>query len=124
MKYFLLAFIGFCGMLVCHFLIFLLMQYGSTAGRPAPLYALAYPLAYGLFASVLARRNPENGIRNAFALCAIPTIYWFVLLWRDHKLTFTDISIYESSGMILIIPLTIAVAMVVMVSRQIKTRHQ
>ena len=122
-RIFILIFIGFCGILVCHFFILLLLGSGDASGKQVPLYAFTYPVIYGLFAFVLSRRNNKNGIVNALALCAVPTIYWFGLLLNDGKLSLTDISFYNSTGMILIIPMTIAVAIMIMVLSQKKSIH-
>jgi hypothetical protein len=122
-KYSVLAFVGFCGMLVCHFLILILLGYGDTAGKQTPLYAFTYPVIYGVFALALSRRNRDNSVLNSLALCAVPTIYWFGLLLYDGKLNLSRFSFYDSSGMILIMPMTICVAMAVMIVSS-KKKHE
>jgi hypothetical protein len=122
-KYVILIFVGFCGMLVCHFFILLLLGYGDAVGKYVPFYAFTYPVIYGIFAFILSRRNREHGVTNSLALCAVPTIYWFGLLIYDGKLSLLRFSFYDSSGMIVIMPMTICVAMAVMLLSS-KTKHE
>jgi hypothetical protein len=101
----------------------LMLEYGGAAGRYVPLYTFTYPVIYGIFAFILSRRNREHGVGNSLALCAVPTVYWFGLLLNDGKLSLSHFSFYDNSGMMLIMPMTICVAMAVMVVSS-KTKHE
>ncbi|MFI5252815.1 MAG: hypothetical protein ACHQQQ_10330 [Bacteroidota bacterium] len=114
-KYLTLILIGFCGMLVTHFVILLLLGFGDTASAHVPYYSLSYPVVYGVLGFILSRRQSDYGVFNALALCAIPCLYWIGIILHDKVFPIDHVSIYDSSGMLLVMPMTVAISMVAMI---------
>jgi|ERR1035437_66250 hypothetical protein len=112
-KYLLPIALGFAGMFIAHIIILL----GFGSGIRFPLYFLAYPIVYSLIVFLLTRRNPKWWFSNVICICLIPFIYWYVLLWNDGKIHWTDaINVTDSSGMLLILPFTFLIAAFVSLS--------
>jgi hypothetical protein len=106
-KYLLPIFLGFVGMVVAHTIILV----GFGLGIKYPLYFIAYPIVYALIAFLLTRRSPDWWLSNVICICLIPFIYWYLLLWNDGKFHFANaIAFRDSSGMLLILPFTLIVA--------------
>jgi hypothetical protein len=113
-KYLLPITLGFAGMLISHVLILL----GFASGISFPLYFFAYPIVYSIIVFLLTRRNPEWWFSNVIGICLIPFLYWFILLSTEGKLHWTDaINITDSSGMLLILPVTFLISAFVSLSQ-------
>jgi hypothetical protein len=110
-KYLLPTAFGFVGMLIAHFLLFLL----SVALRlPFMPYIIAYPIVYSLLALLVTRNNPDWWLSNAICILLIPFIYWYWLLWSAGEFDFAHARrVGESSGMLLILPFTFLLVMLV-----------
>ena len=97
-------------MLIAHIII--LIGFGS--GIKIPLYLLAYPIVYSSLVFVLTRRKTDWWFSNVVSICLIPFLYWYLLLWSDGKINWTDaINFKDSSSMLLIIPFTFLIATLV-----------
>ncbi len=108
-KYLLPITLGFAGMLVAHFLLFLLSIGFRLNYMP---YIVTYPIVYIMLALILARNYPNWWLSNVLFILLIPFVYWYILLWSDGKFHWEDaIKVTESSGMLLILPFTFVVAM-------------
>jgi hypothetical protein len=102
-KYALPIVLGFVGMIVSHIIVLL----GFGAGAHFPIYLVAYPIVCSVTALILSQSNPRRWLSNAALVCAIPFLYWYVLLWSDGKMHVeAALNIRESSGMLLIMPLS------------------
>lgn len=100
--------LGFIGMFVAHFLLFILSLGLRLNFMP---YLIAYPLVYITLIFFLTKKWPAWWLSNTIFVLLIPFIYWYVLLWSDQKFSFDNaIRVKESSGMLLILPLTFALA--------------
>ncbi len=109
-KYILPLSLGFVGMFVCH--VFILIAFGS--GTRFPIYIFAYPVVYPLIAAILTFINSKLWLSNAMLVNSLPFVYWYLLLWSDGKMNMpAALNLQESSGMLLIMPFTIALACVV-----------
>jgi hypothetical protein len=94
-------------MFICH--IFILLGFGS--GVQFPIYIFTYPVVYPLIAIILTRLNPRLWLTNAILANALPFIYWYLLLWSDGKMNIQGaLNLRESSGMLLIMPVTLGLA--------------
>lgn len=106
-KYLLPILLGFVGMFMAHIII--LMGFGF--GIKFLLYVVAYPVVYTLLAFLLTRSNPQWWLSNSICILLIPLLYWYLLLLNSGKHPLTvDIIFTDSSGMLLILPLTFALA--------------
>ncbi len=112
-KYLIPIAVGFAGMFLAHIIILLGFGYGIRV----PLYFLAYPIVYSLIAFLLALKNQKWWFSNVACICIIPFIYWYLLLWSDGKMYWTDaINVTDSSAMLLILPFTFLIATFVSLS--------
>jgi hypothetical protein len=98
--------LGFAGMFICHFGLFLC----HVAGIEFVAYVIVYPMVYSGLAIVLTLPGPRLWLSNALYLCVIPFLYWYLLLASDGKLNWRSFSFFESSGMSVIIVLTAGVS--------------
>lgn len=97
--------LGFAGMFICH--IFILIGFG--AGISYPIYVFTFPIVYLLIGIILAMRKPELWLSDAIFINILPLVYWYALLWSDGKMNVqAALSLRESSGMLLIMPFTLA----------------
>lgn len=104
-KYILPLGLGFAGMFICH--IFILIGFGVGIGYP--IYVFAYPVVYLLIGIILAMRKPKLWLSDAIFINILPLLYWCALLWSDGKMNEqATLSLRESSGMLLIMPFTLA----------------
>lgn len=110
-RYLITTAFGFIGMFVAHFLLFLLSAGLRLDYMP---YIIAYPVVYITLVFFLTRNHPAWWLTNAICILIIPFIYWYFLLWTDGKLHFAEaVKLGESSGMLLILPLTFLLVMFV-----------
>jgi hypothetical protein len=92
-------------MFICH--IFILIGFGAGTGYP--IYVFTYPVIYLLIGIILAMRKPELWLSDAIFINILPLVYWYALLWSDGKMNVQSaLSLRESSGMLLIMPFTLA----------------
>jgi len=106
-KYALPIVLGFVGMIVSHIIVLL----GFGAGVHFPIYIVAYPIVYSVTALILSQSNPRLWLSDAALVCTIPFLYWYLLLWSDGKMHVeAALNIRESSGMLLIMPLSLGLA--------------
>jgi hypothetical protein len=113
-KYFLPICLGIAGMLVAHFLLFLLGKIMKLNFMP---YVITYPVTYIFLAFILTKNYPDWWLLNVICILIIPFIYWYLLLWSDGELHWINaVRIGQSSGMILILPFTFLLAMLVSLS--------
>ena len=109
-KYLLPIALGFAGMLVAHIIILS----GFGLGLKFPLYFVASPGVYSLIVFFLTGSNTKFWFTNAIFICVIPFIYWYLLMWDDGKLHWSNaIKFTNSSGMLIIMPFTFLVAILV-----------
>lgn len=107
-NYILVFVLGFGCMFICLFLLLLFTFYwGLSFGLS---YALSYLLVYPFLAVVLALRYREPSSIVALVLCLSPTLYWFFLLWSDGKLHINGMSFSDSTIMMIVMPLTLALS--------------
>jgi len=106
-KYALPIGVGFIGMFLCHFGLFL----GMAAGMDFPPYVIAYPIVYAILAIVLALLKPGLWLTDALFLCLVPFVYWYSLLISDGKFSVTNFSLRESSGMWLTMLISVGVSL-------------
>jgi len=103
--YILLFVIGFAGMFICHFLLFVFKVYlGLSLGAG---YTLSYLLVYPSLAVILGRKYRDRWFANAIVLCIAPLLSWFSILSSDGKLLLSEISFSNSTIMMVIMPLTL-----------------
>ena len=104
MKKFLLPIsLGFAGMFMAHFIILL----GFGFRIKFLLYVVTYPTVYTFLAFLLTRSYPKWWISNSICILLIPTTYWYLLLLNSERPPLTINAIFnDSSGMLLILPLT------------------
>ena len=103
-KYILPVGLGFLGMFICHIIILS----GFGAGIQYPIYVFAYPIVHPLIAATLTWNSAKLWVSNAIAVCVLPFLYWYLLLWSDGKISLEDtVNWRASSGMLLIMPLTV-----------------
>jgi len=106
-KYVLPLGLGFAGMLICY--IFILIAFGS--GVEYPIYMFTYPIVYPVIAIILTLRNSKAWLSSSLLLSALPFLYWFSLLWSEGKMNIQSaLKLNQSSGMILIMPITLGIA--------------
>jgi hypothetical protein len=102
--------LGLIGMFICHF--FILIGFGSRVQYP--IYAFTYPVVYPLIAAALIWRNVRHWVTDAILVNAVPLLYWYLLLWGDGRVSFEAALRWRaSSGMLLIMPVTIGLTLVV-----------
>lgn len=95
--------LGFGGMFICHFGLFLCFQ----AGVGFIAYVIVYPVVYPLLAVILTVSRPGFWLSNAIFLCAVPLTYWYFVLARDAQLDLRSPNLYDSSGMSIVMLLTL-----------------
>jgi len=108
-KYVIPLSLGFAGMLLCHFGLFLFYQVGIKFVA----YILVYPIVYPLLTATLTFAESRLWLTNALFVCTIPFLYWYALLWGDGKLDPNSFSLFESSGMPAIILLALGLSLLV-----------
>jgi hypothetical protein len=101
--------LGFVGMFACHLGLFLC----SLAGITFMAYLIVYPIVYPVLTVVLTIVEPRLWLTNALFLCIVPFLYWYTVLWTDGRLNLHDLSLFESSGMSVIILLALGLSIVV-----------
>jgi len=107
-KYLLPILLGFVGMFMAHFIILL----GFGFRIKFLLYVVAYPAVYTFRAFLLTRSYPKWWISNSICILLIPTTCWYLLLLNSERPPFTFNTIFnDSSGMLLILPLTFLLAL-------------
>lgn len=110
-RYLITIALGLIGMFIAHFLLFLLSASLRLNFMP---YVIAYPVVYISIVLLLTSNNPAWWLSNTICILLIPFIYWYSLLWAGGKLRFADaMKLGESSGMLLILPLTFLLVMFV-----------
>jgi hypothetical protein len=108
-KYVIPLSLGFVGMFLCHFGLFLFYE----AGIKVVAYLFVYPIVYPLLTATLTFAESSLWLTNALFVCAIPFLYWYALLWSDGKLNPNSFSLFESSGMSVIILLALGLSLLV-----------
>ena len=96
-------------MFLCHFGLFLFYE----AGIKFVAYLLVYPIVYPLLTATLTIAESSSWLTNALFVCAIPFLYWYALLWSDGKLNPNSFSLFESSGMSVIILIALGLSLLV-----------
>ena len=107
-KYILPFILGFIGMFLCHLGLFLFYQ----GGIKFTAYIIVYPIVYPLLTIILSIINSRHWFSNAIYLCAFPFLYWYILLLTDGRLNIKDFNLYESTGMSMIMLLTVGISVV------------
>jgi hypothetical protein len=100
--------LGFVGMFACHVGLFLCY----LAGIKFMAYLIVYPIVYPALTVVLTIVESRLWLTNAIFSCIIPFLYWYTLLWTDGRLNLHDLSLFESSGMSVIILLALGLSIV------------
>ncbi|MDO8548995.1 MAG: hypothetical protein Q7S39_02440 [Ignavibacteria bacterium] len=108
-KYILPLSLGFVGMFICHYGFFLCYQ----VGVPFTAYLIVYPIIYPAMTAILTMSKPRLWFTNAIFLSVIPFLYWYSLLWSESKLNANSFSLFEFSGMSVIILLALGVSVLV-----------
>lgn len=110
-RYLLTIVLGIIGMFAAHFLLFILSAGLRLNYMP---YIIVYPLVYVSLVFPLTRNKPAWWFSNAVCILIIPFIYWYWLLWSDGKFhLWYAVTVTESSGMLMILPLTFILTIVV-----------
>lgn len=106
LSYLFLFAIGFAGMFICHFLLFLFSFF--LAFSMGVSYTFSYLIVYSTLAMLQGARHSQLLLVRILFLCLAPSLYWFFLLWSDGMLSLNKISFSDSTSMIVIMPLTFA----------------
>ena len=101
--------LGLVGMFICHYGLFLCYQ----VGVPFTAYLIVYPIVYPAMTAILTISASRLWLTNAIFLSVIPFLYWYSLLWSDGKLNPDSFSLFESSGMSVVILLTLGLSALV-----------
>ena len=80
-KYVLPIALGFLGMVLCHVLILV----GFMNGASYPKYFPAYPVVFGIMVAILSLTNPSLWLSDALLIGALPSLYWYFLLFTRRQ---------------------------------------
>lgn len=126
-RYVTLFLLGFAGMIVCHVMILTIIGLGESVKLKVPFYPIAYLTVFPALVWFWSRRYPEDRIAAPLLILFMPFAYWFGLLWGHVRVDFTNISVYSSTVMILVLPATLAAtwfASVYSARRELRRRAQ
>jgi hypothetical protein len=113
--YFVLTAMGWGAMILAQYVVAYLLGMAAPAVSSFAWYAFAYPAVFACFAYIVARRPLGIPVVNAVALCVLPSVYWFVHYSMEHQPAAEAISIFDSSGMMIVMPFTFAIVATILI---------